>query len=243
MKKGTSRISPRLLADSTRPSPRYSGCPLFQLRRLIPPRPFTALSLFLCVVCLIGWVRSQYVGDELGRLWRRDEADVRLLRGVSFAHGRGVARLWILRIEQEQPATITAREEWVYSPHPLARSIVESAQPIMGIAGYGWVWQDEHSYWLATSTHTSGVILPYWLLLALVAAAPLYRAGEWCVRRYVGGRRRAGGRCPACGYDLRESAGRCPECGKSTKCGLGVSPERSGETPKPPITLAADDPS
>ncbi|HEX8911355.1 MAG TPA: hypothetical protein VF796_03270 [Humisphaera sp.] len=40
----------------------------------------------------------------------------------------------------------------------------------------------------------------------------------WCgwrgVLRMPGRRRRRAGRCPACGYDLRESAGgRCPECG------------------------------
>jgi hypothetical protein len=51
--------------------------------------------------------------------------------------------------------------------------------------------------------------VPYWLLAALAAVAPLARG--WSAARRRARRRR--GRCAACAYDLRATPGRCPECG------------------------------
>ena len=49
---------------------------------------------------------------------------------------------------------------------------------------------------------------PYWLLIGLVSLPALVVA-----RRHSRRHRRAAGRCPACGYDLRATPQRCPECG------------------------------
>ena len=51
--------------------------------------------------------------------------------------------------------------------------------------------------------------VPLWPLL-LATAAPAVRY-LWCHRRLR--RWLRGGRCQACGYDLRETPGCCPECG------------------------------
>ena len=59
-------------------------------------------------------------------------------------------------------------------------------------------------FWLQRSL-TFPLSLPA-LFFALLPAVYLRRR-----HRIV--RRRAGGLCPTCGYDLRASSGRCPECG------------------------------
>ena len=51
---------------------------------------------------------------------------------------------------------------------------------------------------------------PFWAIALLLAVAPhLIRDLKTKLRD----RRRAGGLCPACGYDLRATPDRCPECG------------------------------
>lgn len=59
--------------------------------------------------------------------------------------------------------------------------------------------------------HTWGFAVPYWFLLTIFSAWPLYRAIRW--RR---GRCRPGV-CRQCGYDLRATPNRCPECGTNAK--------------------------
>ena len=51
---------------------------------------------------------------------------------------------------------------------------------------------------------------PPWALALLLAVTPhLIRD----LKAKLRDRRRAGGLCPTCGYDLRATPGRCPECG------------------------------
>jgi hypothetical protein len=56
--------------------------------------------------------------------------------------------------------------------------------------------------------HTS-LLIPFWLILALLAPLPTI----WLVSRLRRRRRLADNLCPVCGYDLRATPGRCPECG------------------------------
>jgi hypothetical protein len=51
--------------------------------------------------------------------------------------------------------------------------------------------------------------VPLWLPLAAACVLP----AAWLARLGVSRRRRAAGRCAACGYDLRATPQRCPECG------------------------------
>jgi hypothetical protein len=56
------------------------------------------------------------------------------------------------------------------------------------------------------------VIISHWVLVILLAVAPLLRLRAWRRRR----RRTKIGTCAKCGYDLRATPGRCPECGTVT---------------------------
>jgi hypothetical protein len=56
---------------------------------------------------------------------------------------------------------------------------------------------------------TWSIDLPYWVVVAALAAVPFGRAAV----RWMSGRKWASDRCPACGYDLRATPERCPECG------------------------------
>ena len=53
------------------------------------------------------------------------------------------------------------------------------------------------------------LVVPYWVLLFVLAPLPL----AMCRRGWVRWRRKRRGVCLHCGYDTRASTGRCPECG------------------------------
>jgi len=61
--------------------------------------------------------------------------------------------------------------------------------------------------------------VPYWLLLPLLSALPLWLVTTHRVRRR-GAARRSRGQCATCGYDLRATPNRCPECGAVVRRGL-----------------------
>lgn len=85
-------------------------------------------------------------------------------------------------------------------------------------AGFGVRrWQQTvTAYGPAYTNYYLGASIPFWLLAVLCGVGPALHARRQRVRR----RRRAGGLCLACGYDLRGTPEQCPECG------TGVDPAR-----------------
>jgi len=62
-------------------------------------------------------------------------------------------------------------------------------------------------------------MLRHWFMLTLLALAPAFRSIRWIMRSQRSKRRRLRGLCVRCGYDLRESTERCPECGYAAEKG------------------------
>jgi hypothetical protein len=82
-----------------------------------------------------------------------------------------------------------------------------------------WQWlgfdayrgQSKH-YRLLPPAMTSGVVVPHWFIVLLLAILPAMWLRQAHVLKIIRNRR-AAGLCTHCGYDLRASPGRCPECG------------------------------
>ena len=55
----------------------------------------------------------------------------------------------------------------------------------------------------------AALMVPYWILIVVPLVPPAFVLRR-AITRWQRKRR---GKCPACGYDLRDSPGRCPECG------------------------------
>lgn len=125
--------------------------------------------------------------------WDDADADPRLFREQFTLNWDG-ARLYI-----DGNAGLTSSS---YAP---SRALVAAALP----EGIGFAWGSRGSYY---EEMQGPIVMPYWLpaamLLSMCAAAAL-------LPRYRAMRRHAGGRCCACGYDLKANvSGMCPECGE-----------------------------
>jgi hypothetical protein len=191
------------------------------LRALVP-----ALSLLLCVVVLVMWVRSHLVYEVFGRITPRSRRGHPPL-GVGRLHfarhsllGQG---LLYERAVGPCPRAVPPRLAAARVPAP-GNETVGFARYV-GTA-YTWPghlhpdvpynavpprtdprwWRDNYRVW----------VIPHWFLFLATAALP-----AWWLKRHppatwpspLARRRRAAGLCPKCAYDLRATPGRCPECG------------------------------
>ena len=73
--------------------------------------------------------------------------------------------------------------------------------------------------------------VPRYILVLAPAMAALGIWNAWQARAYATRRRWVTeGRCPACGYDLRESTTRCPECGRPVDDGAFPNHDEGGRS-------------
>ncbi len=189
------------------------------------------ISLLLCVVTCVLWVRSYHVAERLAYAHAKNDAfpfelDEALVvldsGGVMIHHSH-----WVVT-ERSAAEDIEWFRGWVGNngaqTEGYAEGWVLSAQ---GPSGYPHTSSAPNFTWAGVEycgPHmytTSGapyfgvhVAIPLWLLALLLAAAPVTSAVRW--RRARANTRR--GLCPACGYDLRASPERCPECGAEALC-------------------------
>ena len=77
----------------------------------------------------------------------------------------------------------------------------------------GFDWKEQRPMAPTTpAAARSAIQMPLWIVLVVLGMQPAV-AGVGAYRNRRSKRWAAAGRCPACGYDLRESPGRCSECG------------------------------
>ena len=173
------------------------------------------LSLLLCVAVGVLWVRSYWVADQVIH-WTPS--------GVPVSHTLWSTRGNLALQRWEPPADLpvhVSKRGWSSwhgpagenDPTPYLAS--RGTHRLLGVTYFDYTWTGTSSPF--AGVRERGVLVPYWLVLAVFGALPAVR---WLTtRRRRRAARLAAGLCMNCGYDLRASPGRCPECGAVAAAG------------------------
>ena len=157
----------------------------------------SALSLLLCLVTVVFWVRSYWWHDAVdGVVVLRIETKLQRELGVTN-------QLRAAAVISDSGRIILTRFVHPFSGNDYQWKYSASAPPIAKKWDYFRFDIGDGGYQL--------IHFPHALPAALFAIAPI------CWFTGLGDRRRAKrqklGLCPTCGYDLRATPDRCPECG------------------------------
>jgi hypothetical protein len=161
----------------------------------------SALSLLLCVVVCVLWVRSYWRPDLL--LHDRPAApDGSWCFGAWSTSGELDGNVFRSR-DEPTPGWryLAGPSPWGWD-RPLRTTLNWHPERRSGwLCGFGYTFSHLDRFY--------GIWIPHWFLALLFAAMPAVR-----LRSIIRDRRRLrAGRCRICGYDLRASPDRCPECG------------------------------
>ena len=164
------------------------------------------LSLVLCVGLVVVWVWSYRAAVGVGLLVEGEDASSTVVVGAS----RGEA-LYV-RTRAIGPRRRVMKPSWA---GPSGWGTLRE-KPGELISRRDTLWQ-RMGFYSETYANTAGWhrvrrhVFPLWLPTALAAVTP----AAWLVRAHRRARRRrAGGFCTRCGYDLTGNvSGTCPECG------------------------------
>ncbi|MDB5322010.1 MAG: hypothetical protein JWN40_3641 [Phycisphaerales bacterium] len=176
-------------------------------------------SLLLCVAVIVLWVLGRSANHEIGRMTPRAFDEIGVSSGELFA---------ITYRELEGDVSVAAPAapwQWQIGPAvdfgKLTALVIPDVPPPVAGFYFGRI--------VVRGGKTTMIFLPMALVVALLAVMPVV-ATTRRLRRHRGARRRAAGRCPSCGYDLRATPGRCPECGQTVRAAaapaspLGIRP-------------------
>src|SRR5665213_716 len=181
----------------------------------------SALSMLLCVATAALWVRSMTHYDNAGFNWKRSDANGETKHCHFWfftARGGMLVKLQIgslvdfVGAPPAYPRAYHVSGPWLslsplkisFNPDMFHRKFVT-----WQYAGFGYV--DVANY----VERITGILVPLWAICLAFAILPLIRSRVF-LRSIRDRRRRARGRCPTCGYDLRASPARCPECATAT---------------------------
>lgn len=179
------------------------------------------LSLLSAGADAVFWVRGERGG--LDRCWKADCWEYQAPR-------------WRIEIRSDDGKIHVARFFGKYKMHPTLGS--RWTWDLKLTSQYSFSQREPGAPW----THRLGlfpprvrqswwdVLIPQWLLWPMLATP----GQAWMMRLWLAARRcakrRAGGLCVRCGYDLRATSDRCPECatipgphrGRDAQAGKGV---------------------
>ncbi len=180
-------------------------------------RAAAVLGTLLFAATAVLAVRSAFVEDALDVATSNGSISIAFRRAVVFViirnHGSPPPFQWRYRRSDHAPIgpDWEYRTRVVQSPGSMTEldEVIDPPRGVLGFDAGKRQWPRSSMTWL-----TFPLALP---LVLLGGTGTL-----WAVRRTRARRRRAHGRCLACGYDLRASPGRCPECGasKATVCAV-----------------------
>jgi len=154
----------------------------------------TVVSLLLCAVACLLWVRS-YSGPDYVQFVSRDQW------ALSVISGHGTVDVLVIPDWRQDPEFRRGR----YDPN-----VYYGTRYSKRVLGFGTdvQWPEYGGRY---------VNIPHWFL-ACCAAAPGALRGRGAWRRWRRRLRLAAGYCSACGYDLTGNvSGVCPECGPSAR--------------------------
>jgi hypothetical protein len=154
--------------------------------------------LLVCMGLAILWGRSQSGADCFG--WQQARPGSGPWSHWVYSSRGG---FWIGYFPDQHPLGPSARFVWERMPGAAPVHIEKPLFPSRRWLRVGYATAGRPN-------GPAGICLPYWLVVAVVAAFPAA-----VVVRRVRARLRARrkGFCRNCGYDLRASPERCPECG------------------------------
>lgn len=163
------------------------------------------LSAALLVLVCVLWARSRRHSSILGFFTPAGHLQ-------AIASDRGGVLIFLSDVPFGPEARLSAdfmsmTAEDFQQTHALLYDATKSSKT-WHFAGFNFA-KDQLNPTPTIAWHYRAMIVPYWLLVLLLAWLPLRRLQRWSLQH----RRIRRGQCPACGYDLRHSAGRCPECG------------------------------
>jgi hypothetical protein len=188
----------------------------------------TVLSLMLCVGTIAMWVH----GDDWVVVSRPSVQVVRQANGILFydrirfdkweSEADSPRPLWAQFVEKAAQAPMMSRmpDQWIERVHRVAG--VEAFRFAGTINFYtgGLVKRKNASPFAEVQyqsyvepIHAVHLGVPCYLLVLVASILPIGRLVIRATAWHRGHNRNGGGRCSACGYDLRATPDRCPECG------------------------------
>ena len=198
------------------------------------------VSLVLCTGAVITWVRSHWTKDVIG--WGRKEGHT---FGVATSRGKVLLclglesagsprRLHVVGFHRyaAPPRKLDARDDldhWLVQTSgddihgwPPGVPLPPTHRTSFDVAGFAYQVGFAMPMTAALAGPSIGIryralLVPLWAVAAL-AALPGTIVIAVAARRQA---RRCAGRCPICGYDLRQSPDRCPECGATVARSTG----------------------
>ena len=163
----------------------------------------TTLSLVLCAAACVLWVRSYFVGEQIG--WQRSVPQAGEVRATFVVSAAGGLSIKFYSVAVADGSAQSAGVKSSAEREPVIRWVTHSPR-------YPWA-SGPRPWSLGFQSSSRAAVVPYWFLVFTAAVLPALRLAL-AVRH--GRRRRRIGLCPTCGYDLRATPGRCPECGTAS---------------------------
>ncbi len=173
----------------------------------------SALSLMLCLACIIMWVRSYWRYDEAGWNQRSRNGSVGEAEYFNVVSECGQLRF---DLQWYRGNAIAFPADWPTDGVSVRRPGLDSRPAVSGryddFGHFGFFYGSI----VRPDLVSRSLLVPHWFLTIAAAISP---SVWWCKARRTK-RRNTAGLCKKCGYDLRASKDRCPECGTAIPAAL-----------------------